>query len=300
MGEVVIQAGVILTGATKFIGRHVLSELRSRGVPVTCLVRPGADVTALHALDIELIEGDLNRPVQLADRLYGRENLIHIPNLASMTDMVTLLKVYEMAQLRRVIFTSSTGIFTKLPARTKPRREAAERAITKSRLSFTVVRPTLVYGGLEDDNVIRLLRFCQRSPVMPIFGSGEARQQPVHVQDLAWAIAEVLGNVKAHRKAYNLGGGQVLSYNALIHLSYRALGRRGVLLHLPTKPTATLVRLAHRSGIRLPLREEQILRLEEDKAFDLSVARADFGYAPRSFEQGVAEEARSLLESFLR
>lgn len=286
------KTGIILTGARKFIGRQVLRELLARGLSVTCLVRPESDTTALRALGLPLIAGDLNEPNQLGELLEGYESLIHIPNLASMREMATLSCAYKRAQLRRVIFISSTGIFTQLPALTKPRRIAAEHVITNSGLNYTILRPTMVYGGPEDGNIARLLRLCRYCPVTPVFGSGEAKQQPVHVDDLAWAVAEVLSSARAQHRKYNLGGGQVLSYNALVRLSYRALGKRGVLVHLPSKPVAAAVRTAAGLGFRLPLREEQILRLEEDKVFDLSAARADFAFAPRSFEQGVYEEAR--------
>lgn len=290
------QRGVVLTGATKFIGRHALAELLARGVPVACLVRPGSDAAALRALGVTLIEGDLNRPEGLAERLKGYGSLIHIPNLASMSDMAGLLRAYEAAGLARVVFVSSTGIFTELPARTKPRRQEAEALIRSCGLNYTILRPTMVYGGRDDGNIARLLRFCQRSPVMPIFGSGEAKQQPVHVDDLAWAMVAALQEAKTSRQSYNLGGGQVLSYNSLVAFSYRALGRRGVLLHLPAKSVAAGVRTAAKLGLSLPLREEQILRLEEDKAYDIAPAQADFAYAPRTFERGVDEQAQRLLE----
>jgi hypothetical protein len=49
-----------------------------------------------------------------------------------------------------------------------------------------------------------------------------------------------------------------------------------------------------RTRLPMRLRAEQILRIAEDKAFDHDDARKDFGFSPRSFEQGVAEEARLL------
>jgi uncharacterized protein YbjT (DUF2867 family) len=293
----VTKASVLLTGATRFIGRHVVDELLARGWVVTCLVRPGADTAALQARNIALVEGDLNQPARFGELFKGYDSLVHIPNLASMTEIAALLGAYETAQLRRAVFLSSTGIFTRLPARTKPLRQAAEHAIANSKVNFTVLRPTMVYGGPEDDNIFRLLRFCRRSPVMPIFGSGQAQQQPVHVKDLSWAVAEVLGAGAAQRNFYNLGGGQVLSYNDLVRLSYRALNRRGVLVHLPARPVARAVKTAERLGVALPLREEQILRLEEDKAYDLSAAYNDFGYSPRTFEQGVNEEVGFLSQT---
>ena len=51
---------------------------------------------------------------------------------------------------------------------------------------------------------------------------------------------------------------------------------------------------AERRGLRLPLRAEQILRLEEDKCFDHADAARDLGYRPRTFEDGIRQEIASL------
>jgi hypothetical protein len=51
------------------------------------------------------------------------------------------------------------------------------------------------------------------------------------------------------------------------------------------------VRLARRAGLRTPVRPEQLLRLEESKAVEIGPARADLGFAPRSFAEGIRAEA---------
>lgn len=293
------RAEVILTGTTKCIGRWVLEEFLSRGIAFDCLARSSSDTRGLRARGLEVVEGDLNQPGPLSHILRGYKKVVHIPNLASMNAMEALVCAYEDAGIQRAIFISSTGIFTNLEVRTKPLRLRAEEVIMSSKLDFTILRPTLVYGDPEDHNISRLLRFCKRFPVIPIFGSGHALQQPIHLGDLAWAVAETIGNARTQRRAYNLGGGQVLSYNDLVHLAYRALGKRGVLLHVPSQPVALVARAANTLGLRLPLREEQIRRLEEDKAYDISPAREDFGFAPRPFEVGLVQEVR-LMKSLER
>ena len=280
---------ILLTGATKFLGEHVCKELLSRGLKFDCLVRPSSDTTTLRALGASLVQGDLSKPETLRDVLQSYDTVLNIPNLANLP-AAALVKAYEEAGVERAVFVSSTGIFTKLDARTKPLRLAAEKSIKGSRLTYTILRPTMIYGTPEDENIIKLLRLCERLPVVPVVGSGRALQQPVHVEDVAWAIVEVLTKPETYNQSYNIGGGQTLSYNELVKTARRSLGKTQRLVHIPSTPAALAAKVARRTGLPSPVSEEQILRLAEDKAYSLEAARTDFNYNPRAFDEGVERE----------
>lgn len=280
---------ILLTGATKFLGEHVCKELLSRGLTFDCLVRPSSDTKTLRGLGASLVQGDLSKPETLKPTLQNYDTVLNIPNLAQLP-AAALVGAYEEAGVKRAVFVSSTGIFTQLDARTKPLRLAAEKSIKGSRLTYTILRPTMIYGTPEDENIIKLLRLCQRLPVVPVVGSGRALQQPVHVEDVAWAVAEVLFQPKTHNQSYNIGGGQTLSYNELVKRARQALGKPQRLVHIPSRPAALVAKVAKRTGLPSPVSEEQILRLAEDKAYSLQDAQTDFGYKPRPFDKGVERE----------
>ncbi len=280
---------ILLTGATKFLGEHVCKELLSRGLKFDCLVRPSSDTTTLRALGASLVQGDLSEPETLQDVLKPYDTVLNVPNLANLP-AAALVRVYEEAGVERAVFVSSTGIFTKLDARTKPLRLAAEKSIRESRLTYTILRPTMIYGTPKDENIIKLLRLCERLPVVPVVGSGRALQQPVHVEDVAWAVAEVLAKPETYNQSYNIGGGQTLSYNELVKTARRSLGKTQRLVHIPSALAALAAKVAKRTGLPSPVSEEQILRLAEDKAYSLGAAQADFGYRPRPFDEGVKRE----------
>jgi hypothetical protein len=66
--------------------------------------------------------------------------------------------------------------------------------------------------------------------------------------------------------------------------------RRIRLIHLPHRPAITLLQILERCGLRLPVKAEQIQRLNEHKAFASTEAEKDFGFAPRDFQTGVVAE----------
>jgi nucleoside-diphosphate-sugar epimerase len=118
-------------------------------------------------------------------------------------------------------------------------------------------------------------------------------QQPVHVDDVADAIVAALHTPAAVRKTYEVAGPNAITFRELIAHASAALGKPVRTFPVPLRPVVALATLAERTG-RSPLRAEQFERLGEDKAFDISAARADLGFAPRTFAEGVAAEVAML------
>jgi nucleoside-diphosphate-sugar epimerase len=106
----------------------------------------------------------------------------------------------------------------------------------------------------------------------------------------------VLNHPHTIGRDYNLSGGQVLTYNQVIETAARALGRSPLILHLPAQPIIYLLETLERFHLPLPLKGEQIRRLNEDKTFSHSFAQQDFGYHPRGFARGIAMEVELLKE----
>jgi nucleoside-diphosphate-sugar epimerase len=144
----------------------------------------------------------------------------------------------------------------------------------------------MIYGTARDRNISRLLRFLTRSPLFPVCGN--ALWQPVHVEDVADAVVAALRAPGAIGHAYNLPGAAALPFADLVRTAARAVGRRVLLVPVPLQAAVLGARLTR------VVTEEQIRRLAEDKAFAYDDAARDFGYAPRTFEQGVNQEARLL------
>jgi nucleoside-diphosphate-sugar epimerase len=190
-------------------------------------------------------------------------------------------------RVRRAIFFSTTAIFTTLNAPSKSVRLAAEAVIRKSSLSYTILRPTMIYGSSHDRNMCRLIHYLQHWSVIPIFGSGEYLQQPVYVEDVAAAVVQSLAAPQTVGKSYNLPGAIPLTYNQIVDTVCELLRRRVRKFHIPATPVVAALAALERLSLRLPIKTEQILRLNEHKSFDFTEAAQDFDYQPRSFAEGI-------------
>jgi len=285
-----------LTGGTGFTGRRVLAELQRRGHEVTALVR--APASGRTPPGTRVIEGNLADAGALARLLQDQDAVLHVASLG-FGHAVPVVDAIEAAGVGRAVFFSSTALFTRLPAASKAVRIAAEERVRSMRADWTLLRPTMIYGDAGDRNLSRLIRFVAVSPVVPLPGAGRALVQPVHVDDLGRAAVDALACEAASRREYNLPGAEAAPLRELVLHVARLLDRRVWLLPLPLRPTAALAGLWHRLGLPPRLSSEQVLRLAEDKAFAFDDARRDWGYSPRGFREGLAQEVLALRQAAL-
>jgi uncharacterized protein YbjT (DUF2867 family) len=277
---------VLVTGATGFTGSHVVPLLLERGYRVRCLVRPGSDRRWLPATGIEWFVGDLADTDALARAMAGVDLLLNVASLG-FGHGPGVVAAARAAEIRRAVWVSTTAVLTTLNARSREVRLAAEQLIAESGIPSTVVRPTMIYGGPRDRNIHRLVRLVRRSPVIPVIGSGRHLQQPVHVADIAGAIVACAATPVTEGRTYAVAGPEPLTYDQVIDSVAAALGRKVVKVHFPASPVVAVLSLLESAGLRLPIKSEQVLRLEEDKSFDIGPAQRDFGYSPRPFLEGL-------------
>ena len=280
---------IFVTGATGFTGTRVVPLLLKSGYAVHCLYRTSSDRSSLAGLDIEWALGDVSDPQSLTSAMQGTDALVNVASLG-FGHAESILRSANEAGVKRGIFISTTAIFTQLNAGSKSVRLAAEEAIQASGLDYTILRPTMIYGSPRDRNMWRLIRLLRITPVMPIFGDGESQQQPIFVDDVAQAVLRALQTDATIGKSYNIAGKAPLTYNQVIGAVASALGKRVWKLHLPYMPIVHMLQFTERMKFRLPIKAEQVLRLNENKAFSYEEARRDFGFSPRSFEEGLQTE----------
>lgn len=283
---------LLLTGATGFTGSFVLERLVSERVDVRCLVRPGR-MGALQGKEVEIVEGAIGDEPSMRRALEGVDVLLNTASLG-FGDAPSLVRSVQSSGVKRAVFLSTTSIFTRLNAPSKAIRVAAEDAIGSSGIPYTILRPTMIYGSPRDRNMSRLIRFLLRWPGIPVLGSGEYLQQPVYVGDVATAMLQVMNSSSAVRRSYNIPGGTPLTFNQLVTTIAMLLRRRRFRIHIPAAPCVAALAAAERIHLRLPLKAEQILRLNEDKSFDFSEAAGDFQYTPMTIFDGLQRQLEAM------
>lgn len=273
---------IIVTGATSQTGRLLLPILAARGHEILALSRsPSSDLSM-----VKWLECDIEKAPPLEQRAH---TIIHI---APVTLAPRLLSITGY-NLKRFICFSSTSIFVKTASSEPGERElvnlmrGAEEEIMavcgRHNIAWTILRPTLVYGLGMDKNIAVIKNFIRKTGFFPVAYEGRGKRQPVHAGDLAAACASVRNNSSSFNKAYNLSGGETLSYHEMVLRIARSCGKRVRIINLPPWLYKTAIRLVRRLPGREYLTAAMVDRMKQDLVFDHSEATRDFGYCPRIF-----------------
>jgi len=276
---------VLVSGASSQIGRFLLPMLVERGDVVMALSRkrqPKIDGVRWICADLDGDAGDLWRQLDC-------QAWIH---LAFLPLALAHLEAAVDSGVRQFIAFSSTSIFTKTDSDNSReqavvqqlRQAEASVAAAQFDVGWTILRPTLIYGCGNDQNIAFIASMIRRFGLFPLAGTGEGVRQPVHAADLAAAAVAALENEQAYNRAYNLSGGEALSYRAMVERVFASLGRRPRLISVPPlllKAALQLLRLF--PGYR-HLSSTMIDRMQRDMVFDHRDAAADLGFKPRRFE----------------
>ena len=276
---------IVMTGATGLMGQMLVKKLGqvASETALTCITRSPTLHPALEAINPNLTfaSGDTALPEtwQRVFEQYSPETIIHLVQLRQVPMILACLE--QANYCPRLIIIGTTGVYSCYNVYSQE-YQAAEAALNQYRGSYCLLRPTMIYGSHRDKNFHKLIKFCDRYGFFPVFGSGQCLLQPVHADDLAQALLAVLLNPEI-QGAYDLSGGTVVSFLELLALVEKLLRKRIRPLRIPYGLGVWSATLAERLlGTRSPIRKEQILRLQEDKAYSHAAATADFGYATRS------------------
>ena len=276
---------VVLLGGTNLISAYLMPRLRAAGFAILVVARRPMDVpegVRFQRLDFSEDE---------AWALPARSVVISVLPLAVLAGALP-----RLMGARAIIAIGSTSLFSKTVSDDENERATAsklERAETlvmrwcaQEGTPATILRPTLVYDGFEDRNIARMIRVVRRYRVLPIARPSSGLRQPIHADDIAKAILGAIDNPAAHGRAFNIAGGEVLTYRAMVERVFQSQGLRPRLLSLPVSWLRGAFALAARFGL---LRETGFgsavfERMNQDLVFDNADGLEILDYRPRRFE----------------
>lgn len=233
---------ILVTGATGFVGGHVVRALADAGERVRALVRDPSGARALDGVDCELVRGDVTDRESLRAAVEGCTTIVHLVAIltgrpADFERVMTqgsgnLLEAARGAGVQRFIQMSALGTSeaTKDSVPYYRAKWAVEEAVRGSGLGFAILRPSFVFGP-SGGALTQFARIAKLAPVTPVIGKGTQRLQPIWADDLARAVT--LAVRRSDDLLVEVGGPDIVDWNGFWLQLKEALGTRRPALHIP-------------------------------------------------------------------
>jgi NADH dehydrogenase len=263
---------VLVTGATGFVGPHIVHALRARDLPVRALVRDPRRGTRLEAWGAELVEGDVTDPATLGAALAGADVVVHLVAIIQgrpvdyervmVRGTANVVAAAREAGTKRFVLMSALGTSeeTKDTVPYFRSKWEMEQTVKASGLDYVIFRPSFVFG--RDGGVLpTFVRLARWAPVTPIVGSGTRRMQPIWIEDVGAYFATAVDEPAAAQRTFELGGPDAVTWNEFWSRLKRIIGARRPSLHVPVPLLRAQATLLERLP-NAPVTRDQLTMLE--------------------------------------
>jgi len=288
-----MRIGII--GATSFIGQSLLPLLTAEaGWEVAAFSRRAQDLRhqrETNPVDWHLLHKD--EPSHSGEICPPDKQISHWVCLAPIWVLPEYFSMLSRYGIRHIVALSSTSRFTKSISSDPAEQVLAERladgeerliawAKTKD-VTWTILRPTLIYGLKSDKNISVIASFIRRFSFFPFLGAARGLRQPVHVHDVASSCLAALKRDEAINRSYNLSGGETLTYREMVGRIFSAMGKSPRFVTFPLRAFRMAVAFLRVLPRFRHLSAAMAERMNQDLVFDHEDACLDLGFSPRPF-----------------
>lgn len=314
---------VLVTGATGFIGRHLVKELLRQGYKVRALSR---NIKVTNE-EIETVQGDITNKASLKEACSGVDYILHLAALTNLNRSVTNQLAFfrkinvegtknlldSCSDVKRFIHFSSVdalGLQNKILYENSPAKPVEPYEITKLESEFlvrkyekeqcipaTIIRPSCVYGEGELAKEMKInvavLQMCKmiKKHRFPVIGSGRNLLPFTHVKNVVDGTVLALSSKLAAGETYNLSDARSYSLNEIVRTIARILNVKFPGFHIPLSiayPTAIFFELMEKTlGINAPLTRQGIQYITCSRAYSIQKAKRELNYKPIDLSEGL-------------
>lgn len=311
---------VFVTGGSGFVGRHVVRELISRGWHPVCLVRSGerlrAAIEGAAPAQFTVVPGTLFDRDAVRRAAEGAAAAIHLVGIilerrglgrrqsfyrVHVEGTQAVVEAAKAAGIPRICHMSALGARPESVSKYHRTKFEAEQVIRGSGLAWTIFRPSVIHG--PDGEFMELMKSFVCGvvpPVIPYFGRGENKLQPVYVRDVASCFVGALAKEETAGRVFELGGPRAYSWKELYETCRRLIPggaswkpKAGVPVAIAKLigKTGDVLDLVLGTRLGIPFNLAQVQMSQEDSVCDRRPAEETFGIGFRDFEQELAQYA---------
>ena len=286
---------VTVFGGTGFLGSRVASHLPGQSLSARIASRhPDRIPSPSAGTALQSTLADINDKDAVAAAVAGAYGVVNAVSCYVERGTETFHAVHvdaaerlarqaQRAGVERYVHVSGIGADVTSRSRYIRNRGEGELAVQAAFANAIIIRPAVMFGR-DDAFLNTLVKLLKRLPAYPMFGRGLTRLQPAYVEDVALAIARALQPTAENPATYELGGPRIYTYEELLKVVARRLGKTPVLFSVPFPIWHSLARIAEMLP-GSPLSRNQVELMEIDTVASAGIPGFDaFGIDPQPVE----------------
>ena len=295
---------ILITGATGYIGRHLVARLVEQGERPRCLVRDVRRAgSILPAGKVELVQGDTTQSASLEAAVQGVDTIVHAAfitadrkqsagnryGVTNVQGTANVIRVAKQAGVKRIVEMSGLGTKLDKPGSYMQGRYLAEKMLKESGLDWTIIQPSVLFGN-GSPFIKGLTDLIRTSPVVPLIGGGTVMFQPIYVEDVVTVIIKVLEDPgRTSGKTYTIGGPNYYSFTEIIDALLHAMHKTRIKAYAPTPLVGLGAAMMEMVLPKPPLTSAAMTLFTFNNTTDLNSVQRDFGFTPMSFTKYLEE-----------
>lgn len=284
---------ITIVGASGFVGSHCVPHLAAQGHTVRAVSRSGGSRAAAN---VQPMRGDVETGAGLDEALAGADAVVHLVAIPregkggtfEEVNVRGVRRVVEAAKrngVRRIVHLSAMGVTDDPRLRYLSSKCRGEQIVRESGLEWVVLRPSLLFGNGDGFfNIVKTTLTWWSPGIVAIPGDGQARFQPLSVDDLAIAVEASLTDAGRTGRVYELGGPDHVTYREIVDRVARVTGKRRLKVNVPVLLISALTVVTDRLLPIFPVSHDQIGSLGRPNFTDLDAFERDFGVRPRPLD----------------
>ncbi len=292
---------VFLTGATGFVGRHMLERLLAEGHAVRAASRglPEQKARLVQGShkdgDFQWVPGHIVEGTGLDHGVQGCDAVIHLVGIIVEKGTNTFENVHHLgtrnvveaakkAGVNRFVQMSALGVRADGVAPYQSTKWKGEEEVRQSGIPFCILRPSLIFG--EGDGFVTQMMATMRSAPLfrPVPGDGTPKFRPIAVEDVTTCFVRALTYESATNQTVDLGGADELTLNEVLAEIARCAGVRKPAAHIPMPLMMAGASVAQKLLKNPPVTVDQLRMLKEGSTCDIGPMKRIFGVNPRGFK----------------
>lgn len=291
---------IVIPGGAGFVGRNLVRIMVEDGYDPNNIVVIDSDekkLRKLEKLNINVHLADLAEDGEWMREFKGADYVVNLAAQISSPDyepfyrnniLATkkVLEACEQAGVKRIVHFSSIAVLSVRKDHYAQTKLEGEELVKSCGLEYCVLRPSIMYGPTNEENLGYLIDFSRKFPIFPIPGHGKWPRQPIYIDDVCNLVLSIMRDFPSN-EVYNVNGKDIVYFKDMVKDVQKQMGGLKFQVHLPVSLFKFLMIGFQKLTGNAHFTEDQVDSLTAEEIFPEYPWWEEFDIEVTSFEDGV-------------